>query len=194
MDFLQQLFLESPVRLGIFSFVILAIALFARRRYIDTFGPRLLPVTLSLIAVLFAIQFFVTTDREEILQALDEFVAAIESNNAVHIDSSISDRYESEEMNKDDIRAFLGRVLARMKVYDTRFHRRDVEVQGDRAEMIVAARATVSVEGGVGEMHWGSWRIDWRHEAGTWRITAIRPRMLDSRDVRGMKDLRGILP
>jgi len=43
-------------------------------------------------------------------------------------------------------------------------------------------------------MHWGSWRIDWRHEAGTWRITAIRPQMLDSRGVRGMKDLRGILP
>lgn len=194
MDFFQQLFLESPIRLGVFSFAILSIALFARRRYIDTFGRKVVPATASLIVALFAIQYFVTTDREEVLQAMDEFVATIESNDTPRIEAAISDQYESEGMARDDIAEFIRRTLGRIKIYDTRFHRRDVTVQGDRAETIIAARATVSIEGGVGEMHWGSWRIDWGREAGAWRIISLRPLMLDAQEIRGMKDLRGVMP
>lgn len=194
MDFFQQLFLESPIRLGVFSLIAVAAALYARRRYIETFGKHLVPVAGGLITALFAIQYLVVTDREEIEQALEEFVAAIEANDSAHIDAAISDEYDSEGMVKQDILAVIVRALSRLKIYDTRFHRRDVVVREKRAEMIVAARATVSVEGGVGEMHFGSWRIDWIREGGVWQITGIRPILLDTQEIAGMKGLRGIIP
>ncbi|HKQ46713.1 MAG TPA: nuclear transport factor 2 family protein [Phycisphaerae bacterium] len=194
MDFFQNLFLESPIRLGVLTLIVLAAALYARRRYMETFGKHILPAAAVLLAALFAIQYLVVTDREEIEKALEEFVAAIEANDSARIDAAISDDYSSEAMVKQDIVAFIERTLSRLKIYDTRFHRRDVTVQDEPAEMIVAARATVSVEGGVGEMHWGSWRIDWLREGGTWRIVAIRPIMLDTQEISGMKGLRGVIP
>jgi hypothetical protein len=194
MDFLQRLFLESPIFLGFFSFIVLAVALFARRRYIDSFGPWLVPGALGLFAALFAVQYFVVTDREEILGALENFVAAIEANSPARIDGAISAQYESEGMGKDEILGFIHGTLARMKIYDTRFHRRDVTMQADHGEMILAARATVSIDGGVGGMHWGSWRIDWVREDGVWRISAIRPTMIDGQEIRGMRGLRGVVP
>ena len=194
MDFLQQLFLESPIRLGIFSLIFFAAALYARRRFIETFGKHLIPEAVGLVAILFVLQYFVVTDREEVLQALDEFVAAIEANDSDRIDGAISVKYDSEDMGQEDILAFIDRTLQRMKIYDTRFHRRDVTVRDGAAEVIVGARATVSVDSGVGEMHWGSWRIDWLREGGAWRIVAIRPIMLDAQEIGGMKGLRGVVP
>ncbi len=194
MDFLQQLFLESPVRLGIFGFILLAIALFARRRYLDTFGPRLVPATLAAIALLFTLQLFVVTDREEILSTMDELVAAIEVKDFAFFDRVISEQYESEDMGKAEIVGFIRGTLDHVKIYDTRLHRRDVTVTDDRAEMILAARATISIDGGVGQMHWGNWQIGWHQEGDAWRIIAIRPLMLDAQEIRGMKNLRRITP
>lgn len=194
MDFLQRLFLESPVHLGIFSFILLAIALYARRRYLDTFGPRLVPATLAAIALLFAIQRVVMTDRERILKSMDEFVAAIEVKDSTLVDRTLSEQYDSEEMGKAEIAGCIRGILDQVKIYDTRFHRRDVTVTDDRADMLLAARATISIDGGVGQMHWGSWRIGWRREGGVWRIIAIRPLMLDAREIRGMNELRRITP
>jgi hypothetical protein len=194
MDFFQKLFLESPIRLGVFSLILLAVALYARRRYIETFGKHLVTAAVGLIAALFALQYLVVTDREEIVQALDDFVAAIEVDDSARIDAAISEEYDSEGLGEQDILGFIERTMRRMKIYDTRFHRRDVEVENERGGMIIAARATVSIEGGVGEMHFGSWRIDWLREGGAWRIIAIVPIKLDAHDVAGMKGLRGIVP
>jgi hypothetical protein len=81
-----------------------------------------------------------------------------------------------------------------MKIYDTRYRRRDVVVNGTLADMVLGARATVSVDGGVGQMHWGRWRLQWTRDGDAWKIVDLRPEMIDGMEFSSLGDLRGVVP
>lgn len=197
MDFLQAVFFESPIRLAILAFVLLTAALVARRRYTDTWGPRAVPGALALVALLFVLQWAVVTDRERISRATDRLIAAVEAADSAALADLFSDTYDSEGMDKAAIVEFIETALKRVRIYDTRTHRRDITVDGSTAELILAARATVSVGGDVGQLHWGAWRLTWREEtdaADRWRITALQPSMLDGTEFTTLKHLRAAIP
>lgn len=197
MDFLQALFFESPIRLAILAFVLLTAALVARRRYTDTWGSRAVPGAVALVVLLFVLQWAVVTDRERISRATDRLIAAVEGADSAALADLFSDAYDSEGMDKAAIIEFIETALKRVRIYDTRTHRRDITVDGRTAELILAARATVSVGGDVGQLHWGAWRLTWREEPDApdrWRITALQPRMLDGTEFTSLKHLRGVIP
>lgn len=214
MDFVQTLFLESPIRLGILSFILMSAALVIRKRMAYSFDdasdragggagraflhPRAIaPGTLLVIALLFAVQYGVVTDRERISLATDRFIAAVERADRAALADLFSDQYDSEELDKAAVLEFIETALARVRIYDTRTHRRDITVIGRRAELILAARATVSVGGDVGQLHWGAWRLAWAKEAdaaGGWRITALQPRLLDGVEFATLASVRGVIP
>lgn len=206
MGFLQALFFESPIRLAILAFALLTAALVARRRYTDTWGPRAVPGALALVALLFILQWAVVTDRERISRATDRLIAAVEGADSAALADLFSDAYDSEGMDKAAILEFIETALKRVRIYDTRTHRRDITEggmaadsggHGNAAELILAARATVSVGGDVGQLHWGAWRLTWREEPDApdrWRITALQPRMLDGTEFTTLKHLRGVIP
>lgn len=194
MDFVQKLFFESPIYLGIFSFVLFGVSLLVRRARRETLGRWIAPATVGLIVLLFVSQSLVVTQREQILGAADRFISAVENRNTAALRAIISETYESEGMDAAAIIAYIDGALERISIYDTRTHRRDVTVDGNRAEMLLAARATVRIGGDVGQMHWGSWRLGWAREGSAWRITSIRPIMIDGIEFRSLGELRGQIP
>ncbi|MCB9853262.1 MAG: nuclear transport factor 2 family protein [Phycisphaerales bacterium] len=188
MDFLSSLFLETPWQLGIFSFLLFAFVLLYRKRMqSEAWRRRSLPLALMVIVDLFVLQTAVVTERERILDRLDQFVAAIEAPNGAALAGLIATDYASEGFDRDAFIEALDRWLAQIDVHDTRYRRRDVDVDGATAEMTLGASATVHRNGGTGEQHWGRWKISWVKETGEWRIRAIRIEMLDAMDVDQMR-------
>lgn len=190
MEFLKNLFFESPVKLGIFSFLLFAIVLFARQRMQSpAWRGRILPLTLFLILSLFVVQAWVVTERERILDRLDKFVGAIEMPNRTILASLIASGYDAEGLDKNGFLDALDNWLKRIDVYDSFYRRRDVDIHGDLANMTLGAGATVIRNGGTGESHWGVWEFDWVKENGEWRIRAIRIEMIDGMPVDRMRPL-----
>jgi hypothetical protein len=194
MDFLQRLFFESPVYLAVFSFVLFAVVLFARRRMTGAVARYSLPGVALLIILLFTVQHAVETQRERIFRSLDEFIAAIASQNTSGVARAIGKEYNSEEMGRTEIIAFIDSALESIKIYDTRIRQREVTIDGDRAQMQLAAWATVSIRGGAGEYHIGKWRIGWAVEKGEWKIVSLRPEMIDAVAMEGMGRMRMYVP
>jgi SnoaL-like domain len=194
MDFLTCLFLESPIRLGVFSFVAFATVLLARRRLSEKAAQWALPVTLLAAAFLFAVQCMIVTQREAVYAAMDSFIAAVEAQNRSGLAEGLSEAYKSEGMDRRAILDFIAARLSVMRVYDSRVGNREVELDGDTAEMDLLVSATVSVQGGIGDRHVGRWRIRWVREAGSWKMTAITPRMVDMMQIGSLRELRGVAP
>ncbi len=194
MDFLTRLFLESPIRLGVFSFVAFAIVLLVRRRPSEIAVRWALPVTLVAMPLLFAIQHLIVTPREAVCAAMDSFIAAVEARDPGGLAAGLSEAYDCEGMDQRAMLDFIDARLAVMRVYDTRIGSRDVEMEGDRAEMDLLVSATVSIQGGIGDRHVGRWTIQWVREAGGWKITAITPRMIDMMQIGSLRELRGVAP
>jgi len=151
-------------------------------------------MTLLVIALLFVVQRFVVTQREEIWLRLDVFISAIEKQDSSGIRHIISDAYEIEGMNRDAILSDIDGRLQHFRVYDTRVADRNVDIDGDRATMDLVASATVSVEGGVGDRHLGRWRIQWSRDGDDWKIMSIQPRIIDMVRIEALRDLQGYAP
>lgn len=194
MDFIQTLLFESPWRLGGFSFLVFAVVLFWRRRWTGSAARHALPATLAGIIVLFLLQWLVTTQREAVRETMERFVAAVERKDAVGLQSVFSAAYDSEEMDREAITRAIDAYLGYLTIRDTRLRRMDVTINGERARMDLSALATVSIRGAIGEFHTGLWQIDWVREGDEWRITALRPVMIDTLEVRSMRTLREYAP
>ena len=194
MSYIQTLLFENPWWLGAFSFLLFAVVLFLRRRWTGNAARYSLPATLAGIALLFLVQSLVTTQRESIRHTLEQFVASIEHQDAVALEAVFSSSYDSEGMNRQAVAACIDSYLKYLAIQDTRFRRLDVTVDGDRARMVLSAYATVSIRGAIGEFHTGRWQIDWIREGEEWRITALRPEVVDGIEINSLQALRGYVP
>jgi ketosteroid isomerase-like protein len=193
-DFLQSLFFESPLYLTVFSFLLFAVTLFARRRLTGAAARWSLFAALALIAFLFIIQQVVVTERDRIQATLDDFVDAIAAQNVSGVERAIGETYNSEGMGRKEIVDFVRSSLESLNIYDTRFTRRDVTIDGDHAEMIIVVWATVRIHGGPGEYHQGRWQIGWARENGQWKIVSLRPEIVDAVPIETMSRLRAYVP
>ncbi len=188
MSFLGRVFFESPIWLGGFCFLLFAVSLFVRRRGSEAVRRWAVPGAIGLTAALFAVQRLVVTEAEEVRARLGRLVAALEGGDD-DIASLISDRYDSEGMDHAAVVSMLESVRARIRIYDTRFHRQDVAFESGGAVLVAAARTTVRIDNEVGQVHWGAWRIGWAQVAGEWRITSIRPVMIDGASVTNLREV-----
>lgn len=194
MSFLQTLFFESPFWLGIFCFLGFAVVLLLRRRWTGNAARYSLPITLAVVVLLFLVQSLVTTQREEIQEATDALVVAVENKTVPAIRRVISPDYSSEGMDSDAIVDSIESILQSVTVRGTQIARLDVIVEGDQAHMILGARATVSIRGAIGEFHTGRWRVEWRREGDAWKITSLRPEQIDGITIESMHALRSHVP
>lgn len=193
MDFLKMVVFESAVWLGGACFCLFGIVLLSRPRMSGSTKARSLPALAVLVASLFLLQWLIVTDRERILAQLDAFIAAVVTEDRAAIERVIDDGYESEGMNRDDLAAFLTESLERVDIFDTRLRRRDVTVDGDRAELDLGAMATVRIKGGTGEFHQGRWRIAW-HRGDEWRISSLTPIEIDTIPFKTLRQVRSQIP
>ncbi|MFQ5425209.1 MAG: nuclear transport factor 2 family protein [Phycisphaerae bacterium] len=194
MNLFRTILFESPAWLGVGSFVLFATAVLGRRRWTGTARAYALPGVMVLTVILFVLQWAVVTDRERILAALDGFVAGIAAEQTPAWARFIDDGYEGGGLDRDAVVALIESALTSVNVYDTRLRRRDVTIDGDRADMVLGAVATVRVRGGAGAFHTGRWRIGWARAVEGWRIRSIRPEMIDTMAVGGLKELISFVP
>jgi hypothetical protein len=190
MDFLTTLFLESPIWLGVFSFLLFAAALFLRLRLEGSARNRCLPLTLIAIVLLFILEGMVTTQRERIWETMDGFIVAIQQPDAPAASQYISIDYESGKMDRDAMAAYIEEALTDIRVLDSQILRRDVTIDGDLAEMVLAVRANVSIRGQAGQLHAGTWKIGWQRSSDGWRIRSVVPTVIDTIPVGDLKTLR----
>jgi hypothetical protein len=194
MDFISRILFESPVWLGILSFIAFAIILFWRTRMeSQTARRRAIPMTLVAIALLFLIQTVVETEREKILNQIDRFVTAIVNEQSIEAASIISPLYDSEDVDKDEFEESLKDWFEIIDVRDPRFARRDVTIDGDHAVMILGASATVSIHKETGTTHFAVFRIEWQRESDAWRMTRITPESINLQPITSLRQLRGMV-
>ena len=193
LEFFNSVFLESPLRLGLFSFALFAVALFARRRLNERYMPYVLPGVLGLIGFLFITQWVFVTDREQIVGELNGLVQAVESKNAARIARHIDDGFDSAGLTKSELLDIINGKLTRIRIYDTSLSPA-VTVEGDMADMILGARATVSVDGAPGEFHVGTWQVRWARRGDKWLVVDLRPVRLDTIEIRNWRELQSIVP
>jgi len=191
MDFLSTILFESPAQLGLGCFVLFAVVLLTRNRMNDSWRARSLPGVLLLIVGLFVLQSLVTTDRERIRGALDQFVAAITAKDAAGIGRCVADSYNEDGMDGPAFTQFVVDALKDVDIYDTRLGQRDVTVDGDAATMRLGATATVRIHGGAGEMHVGYWNLRWVRQGDQWRIAGIQPVTIDTIPFHSLHEVRG---
>ncbi len=192
MDFLTSLFFESLLLLGLFSFVLFAGVLLGRR-YLesDVIRRRSIPMALGLIATLFIVQSLVVTQRERVRAQLGAFVGAFVAEDAAAAGAIISQNFDSEGMDREDILQHLRGWFEMIDVRDPRYSRRDITIDGTGATLHLAVSATVSIRGDTGQTHFGVWMIDWRLEDGAWRITGLRPVSINMQPITSLNQLRG---
>lgn len=192
MDFLTRLFFESPILLGLFSFLLFAVVLLGRR-YLesDAMRRRSIPMVLALIAALFIMQSLVVTQREQVRVQLRAFVDAFVAEDAAAAGAIVSESFDSEGMNREDFLQHVRGWFELIDVRDPRFSRRDITIDGRRATLHLAVSATVSIRGETGQTHFGVWMFDWWLEDGAWRISGIRPVSIDMQPITSLNQLRG---
>jgi ketosteroid isomerase-like protein len=194
MDLAARVFLESPVALGLFSFLLFALVLMTRNRWPESSRRYSLPVVLGAIPMLFAIQKLVVTEREMIHHRLNELIAAVERSDVEAFAETLHPDYRADGMDRAAMTDFVTASLKELRLYDTRLHVRRVTVDGDQAELTLTASTTVSRHGEVGQRHTGVWQLIWRREAGTWRVVALRPLSINLVPVDSLRTLRGAVP
>lgn len=193
MDFIYAVLFESPFRLGIFSFVVFAVVLFWRQRMeSQSARRRAIPLTLLIFLLLFVMQNLVQTEREKILNRLDQFVTAIVKEQPTVAEEVVSTAYNSEDVGKEAFVDSLRDWFELIDVRDPRFARRDVTVEGDSAVMILGASATVSIHKQTGATHFAVFRITWQRESDGWRMNAITPQSIDMQPITSLRQLRAI--
>jgi hypothetical protein len=189
MTFLQQLLFESVLYWGIFSFILFAVVLLTRARSVGAYRRYALPGVIALIALLFVLQKTVTTQRERILESLDTLIAGVADEDERAIAGVISRDYSAEDYTHDEIVAAIMRALENLDIYDVRYRRRDVTIDGESADLILGVMASVRAGGQPASFHTGRWRIGWTREAGSWRIVSIRPEMIDTIPLERLRSL-----
>jgi len=192
---LIHLFFESPLWLGAFCFLLFAGVLFARQRWESGAARRYaIPTTLLIIGLLFVIQKLVVTQREEILMAMNAFVAAIEREDTSAIHEALAQDYAGDAMDREGFTNYLASVMEVLDIRDTRLMQRDLDIGDDSAVMTLTAKATVSVRNQIGQFHWGSWRMAWLRKPEGWKIVSVKPLRVDGQPVDTLQTLGGYLP
>jgi len=194
MAFVKLGLFESPLWLGVVAFIGFATVLLSRQWWPEKVAKYALPVTLAVVVLLFVVQKLVTTERERILQTVAELVRSVEQRDAASLRATLSRAYDADGQDADAVVEYIRSILQSVTVRDTRLNQEDVTIDGDRAEMTLGARATVSIQGGVGEFHWGRWRLTWQREPDGWKITSLRPEELDNVPIRSLRELRDFAP
>jgi ketosteroid isomerase-like protein len=194
MSAVKLVLFESPLWLGVVAFIGFAIVLLSRRWWPERAARYALPMTLAAVVLLFVVQKLVTTERERILQTVAELVRSVEERDIAGLRRAFSVDYDADGMDADAVVEHIRSILQSVAVRDTRLNQQDVTIDGDRAEMTLGARATVSIHGGVGEFHWGRWRLTWQREPDGWKITSLRPEELDNVPIRSLRELRDYAP
>ncbi|MCK6484064.1 MAG: hypothetical protein HUU22_16800 [Phycisphaerae bacterium] len=173
--------------LAVFGFVVLLIV--GRRMERQRRG-RLWLIWMLAVAGLFFLQKAVVTEREELRGVFDSLVKAVERKQIDVLAGLLATDYQDSEFDRDELTRWLRAQLADVDISNSRIHRCDVKITGERAEMELAATALVSYQGAPVAYPRGEWTLHWRRTAEGWRVVRIQPRKFEDRAVKALSELR----
>ncbi|MCK6455081.1 MAG: nuclear transport factor 2 family protein [Phycisphaerae bacterium] len=188
MDALTRFFLESPFQLGVACAIAITAALLARPRLEGRMRTHAPPATLAVAALLFALQWAVTTPRERVREALDRFIAAIERRDEAGLRAAIDPDYDGESLTAESLGDAIVAALERVEIFDTRVRGCEIDVRDDSAAVRLTAMATVKLQGFPRRLS-GQWQIEWRRAADRWRIMRILPVEIGGQPMESLRDV-----
>ena len=169
MDTLKHCFLENPIWVYT-ALVALELILFSM--WFSTRSKKrkqlmLLPILLG--AMIFALDWIVVTDREEIKATLSSITASFHNGNVEEKQHLISDRYRGYLKTKSAlVKAAAGETKKdRIESISVRFE--SVKVTGRNAEMQIKTNVRLN----TGQIIPLRWTIYWGKSSDGWKITEI---------------------
>ena len=175
METLKRIFFEDPTVVYVIAGVVLLvlIAVWFRRR---TRGATLyILAALMLAAFVFVLQMLVTTDREQIGQALEEITVRVNAADIESLDEFIDESYTGLWAPKRQLLESGQTMFKRANVRDVRITDKKIEVSGDRADVrvITAALADDPFTGNMPVTIPIQWRLKWIKTDGRWKLREI---------------------
>jgi len=172
MESLRRALFEDPLYVYVsLAFVELAlVGIWHARRT----GRRLayLAVPVVLAVAVFAMERLVVTDREQILQAMQDIAGHIEAGSfdpvAEHIDEQLTGAYG----DKGQVVQAGRRILTLYDIKSLRYLNPRVDVAGDQAVLRVTTVIVFQRQAAGGRTAM-SWRLRWIKRSGGWRILEV---------------------
>lgn len=135
------------------------------------------------------LQFLVTTQRERISAVCAALVKAVEAGDVAAIDSQVSDRFAAEDFDKESFMAFVRSGLERNEVEDATMRIESIEIDGNKATVVLMASCTVNSDFYQGPLP-SKWRVIFMLEDGEWRMIDVTPVSTPSFPIDRLSDLR----
>jgi len=175
METLRTIFLEDPayilVGLGVVEMALIAAWCVRRSGRV----LKLLAWPVALGVVVFAVAWFVVTDREYIRQAANDIAADFQRGSSDAAARYLDEKYTGFGQDKPTAILLANHMLAHQRIRKIKLSHCNIRVEGQQAEMKI--NSVVHFEGGdIGMLSLG-WRIRWvKRPAPTgWQIAHVKP-------------------
>lgn len=189
MQFLTRVFFESPSQLALLALGLLLVAYFAWLRVESASRRWIMPGTAAAIIVLFGVQALVHTQREELLDSLQDLIHAVERKDMPVLNAFFADDYRSDGMNHAGMMDYLQSAFKVLDVQDSRVQSADMTFGDRTAAMTLRVIATIRLQG-YPSRPTGEWQIDWVRHGRDWQVRSLHPINIEGTPRRTLAEIR----
>ena len=178
MDLIRKTLFESPLYLAPLLLVAEFILL---RRWAARRTPKARRAALAgvvVAALLLVMQYVVVTERERLIRLCNELAAAAVDGDVAGIGKHVSDRFATQNLNRDEFMEWVRRGLTAVEVKSARLSGFDVSIEnGQRAKVTFTASARVyGAAEGLGGSRPSRWELHFEKIGDRWLIVFLTPR------------------
>ncbi|MBN1341954.1 MAG: hypothetical protein JXQ73_04700 [Phycisphaerae bacterium] len=174
MQALQHILFESPLILFVGSALILAILgafWWARPGKVTSWA---FVCGMALAALLMILQHVIVTDRERILERLEEIALAIDCEEIETIGRALADDCKIDGMAKAELLDRLAFIFNRAEIDEVTIMEAEVSVEGDVALANVRGHCRYKAPDFPYDYHISSWDVRFVRRGGDWLIQEVR--------------------
>jgi len=142
----------------------------------STMAKRLVWSGFVTLPVLLVVSMMVVTDREKIVEQLDELAHAVEQANIDDIASHFAEDFESQGYSRLQMLKHIDARLSQYPLSKARISQVKVEVDGDEAAVKFRGSANIRVPEIPYQYGTALWRSQWRRSQQGWLMTSLEKR------------------
>jgi len=187
-DAIVNILFESPLKLALLLFFVLLICLILWRRQRTDRTRRALLVALGVSLVLMIVQGWVTTDREQIRQIIDQLGNAVAQKDMAVIGAYIDPAYALHGRDHDQVLSRIDAALRRTDVDAPYLYNVKVTTDHDRGQANLTSIASVVLDGSSLGQIVSAWQLEFVERPAGWRVTGIDPVKVQGQSVGSLWD------
>jgi len=188
-DGLARLFFEDLTLLLVAEFAALAVVLGIHRRRFTAKTRRGIWITLAVCAALIAVQFAVSTDREQIKDLIKTLADAVDRGDLTTIEDGLDENFESENNNKQQYMALVKKNLQRWQIDEAKVRKFEIELQGKSATVTFSAWCDARNPKQVYYSNRSQWRLECVKGDIGWKVAGIKLLKINLTNISGINDL-----